>query len=723
MNKFKHIKKLRTIIFFSILIIVILQMGILVGVIMFTDTPNQLNKNSIQIMKNSVYDEGNVLEQKMVQWSDLSKYNDNVTTAIDEKAKKKGVEITELLNNDSARKQILEDLSDVVLSNLRQSGATESFIIFNNSNKDDKKDAIYFRDMNPDDSSLNNYDILVEAGPGSLMSKGGLTLDINWSVTLPVNSDSDFYNKPFNAGNKYKSIDVQNLGYWSHTFNMFSNDIAMITYTIPLLDENHNSYGVIGVGISIEHLKHIIDSKSIIVDNNGAYLLGSSTDSTNYKAHCVAGAEYDSEISNIDDVLITQNTKFSILKDVYIHEDSKKTQAILYEMKLYNTNTPFENEKWVLAGLVHTKKLFEQSKHLINAIIIALASSLGISIIGAFTLSLEMTKPLKMLMLGLKKQNKRQLKLPRTNMFEIDQLAHEIEIRNDEVYNYASKVANIIKICDIKMGVMEYIDNSDKVFCTDKVFTMFELSSEGYEDNYIEKEKFIKDFKNISTKFTEEKYDEQGVYRFNTNDGSRKWVKITVVKENNNQLCLFFDVTKDMLIKEKIKHERDYDVLTKLFNRRAFADEVKRILYSRKCESAIFSIWDLDNLKSVNDTYGHDIGDKYICLLAQTLGQNNRNIISARMAGDEFMVFIYNMDLETMYSKVKEMHKSFISNKLILPDNSELNVSVSAGVAVYKVHGDTYEELMKNADSAMYVVKKGNKCDIRVFEERDKNYF
>ena len=72
------------------------------------------------------------------------------------------------------------------------------------------------------------------------------------------------------------------------------------------------------------------------------------------------------------------------------------------------------------------------------------------------------------------------------------------------------------------------------------------------------------------------------------------------------------DVTQEILEKQKIEYDRDYDLLTDILNRRAFYNIVSEKIENGDLKIGAFIMWDLDNLKYVNDTYGHDYGDEYI---------------------------------------------------------------------------------------------------------------
>ena len=140
------------------------------------------------------------------------------------------------------------------------------------------------------------------------------------------------------------------------------------------------------------------------------------------------------------------------------------------------------------------------------------------------------------------------------------------------------------------------------------------------------------------------------------------------------------------LERRRIEHERDYDILTGLYNRQAF---------QRVCESlfakpetlghAALLMTDLDNLKTINDTYGHDWGDQYLrqtgrCLAAST----PPGTLAARLSGDEFMLLLYGYDSrDAVREELEKLRAALQDSASILPSGSELHISISGGVAWY----------------------------------------
>jgi diguanylate cyclase (GGDEF)-like protein len=127
---------------------------------------------------------------------------------------------------------------------------------------------------------------------------------------------------------------------------------------------------------------------------------------------------------------------------------------------------------------------------------------------------------------------------------------------------------------------------------------------------------------------------------------------------------------------------------------------------------------DLDNLKSVNDAYGHDYGDKYIRLTADTLRvfSSDRTIV-ARLAGDEFIVLLHGYNGKNQIREICENIKNAMKNaSLNLPDGNEVSIQISAGLAWYPDDSRNCDELIRFADFAMYMVKRTNKGQFKEFD-------
>ena len=175
----------------------------------------------------------------------------------------------------------------------------------------------------------------------------------------------------------------------------------------------------------------------------------------------------------------------------------------------------------------------------------------------------------------------------------------------------------------------------------------------------------------------------------------------------------------EALERRRIEHERDYDILTGLYNRQAFRRACEELFaHPEKLGHAALVMTDLDNLKQINDTYGHDWGDQYLRQTGRCLAQSvPSGTLCARLSGDEFLLFFYGYrSREEIRRKLEELQDALHTSTSTLPNGSALHISISAGVAWYPENSTNYNTLKKYADFAMYQVKHSEKGEMREFD-------
>ena len=154
-----------------------------------------------------------------------------------------------------------------------------------------------------------------------------------------------------------------------------------------------------------------------------------------------------------------------------------------------------------------------------------------------------------------------------------------------------------------------------------------------------------------------------------------------------------------------------FDGLTKVLSREMITSYLSYLIQNKKTFTVC--LCDVDNFKSVNDNYGHMLGDEILQILAENIETTvgNKGVVG-RYGGDEFMIIL---DGITEYNDVWEVcHKINVSaGKLKYEKAEELNVTLTTGIVRYPIDGQTYEELLSKADRALYRGKmKGRNCFI-----------
>lgn len=158
-----------------------------------------------------------------------------------------------------------------------------------------------------------------------------------------------------------------------------------------------------------------------------------------------------------------------------------------------------------------------------------------------------------------------------------------------------------------------------------------------------------------------------------------------------------------------------YDELTGIKNYRAFHQDLDKLIADVGEDGFVTLIMlDSDNLKQVNDQYGHHTGDLLIQKVAHALKQVLDEEEAYRYAGDEFMILAPNLNLTRAEEKIRRIQEYLAAHPLIL-EGVEIPITVSTGIAAYPEHASTAEELKRVVDKALYRSKQQGKNCITVF--------
>ncbi len=184
-------------------------------------------------------------------------------------------------------------------------------------------------------------------------------------------------------------------------------------------------------------------------------------------------------------------------------------------------------------------------------------------------------------------------------------------------------------------------------------------------------------------------------------------------------VMLLEDITERKNAEAKISHLARYDELTTLPNRVNFRDEIERLLaISHDAEhlSALLFI-DLDQFKQVNDTLGHPCGDQLLCAVANRLREMLRpEDFVARFGGDEFVVFQQNIRSADDAASLARRAVDRLSERYRI-DNHLVEIGASVGIALTSPEGTSADELLKNADMALYRAKADGRGTFCFFRE------
>jgi len=292
-------------------------------------------------------------------------------------------------------------------------------------------------------------------------------------------------------------------------------------------------------------------------------------------------------------------------------------------------------------------------------------------------------------------------------------------------------------ILDLGTGLWESTEVLDKLFGIDKAYTR---TVEGWEklihpdDQIMMSSYFNNEVLNQKIAFDKEyriiRHDDQVV----------RWVHGCGKLEFNAQgfpvtmRGTIQDITATKLVREEMRHLAFYDHLTQLPNRRMLVKQIGNALAlcSRSRRIGSLLLIDLDHFKTLNDTLGHDVGDKLLQQVAERLtsclrvsdavARSGEYDTVARLGGDEFVVMLEDLSEQTLEaaSKTKIVGEKILSklNQPFFLSTHEHLCTASIGVTLFKDNQQAADELMKQADIAMYQAKKSGRNMLRFFDPK-----
>lgn len=182
-------------------------------------------------------------------------------------------------------------------------------------------------------------------------------------------------------------------------------------------------------------------------------------------------------------------------------------------------------------------------------------------------------------------------------------------------------------------------------------------------------------------------------------------------------VMVLHDVTESVAMAARLAHLAHYDALTDLPNRVLIQERAAQALAlaQRAGHQVAVLYFDLDGFKQVNDTLGHNVGDLLLVQFAQHLRAAVRQSDSVcRQGGDEFVALLQGLEgLEQAYMVARKI-LAICAQPLQVQGHS-LKIGVSGGIAIYPQDGNTFDELARHADEAMYTAKRSGRMQFRLF--------
>ncbi|MCM1253907.1 MAG: diguanylate cyclase [Clostridium sp.] len=184
-----------------------------------------------------------------------------------------------------------------------------------------------------------------------------------------------------------------------------------------------------------------------------------------------------------------------------------------------------------------------------------------------------------------------------------------------------------------------------------------------------------------------------------------------------NMLSKVYNAKKQKQLEEKA----DTDLLTGLNNKLATERKIKEFIEKYPDKQSMMFILDIDNFKKINDTMGHAFGDEVLRSLGKQIGVLFRATdIVGRAGGDEFIIFLKDIaDMEAIKKEAKKVEDFFKDFKA--GEYTKYSATASIGVAIFPQEGNSFENIYKAADQALYKAKKRGKNQLAFYHDMDES--
>lgn len=199
------------------------------------------------------------------------------------------------------------------------------------------------------------------------------------------------------------------------------------------------------------------------------------------------------------------------------------------------------------------------------------------------------------------------------------------------------------------------------------------------------------------------------------------WQTITAVRNDMGKLThyvsVLFDITERHRQEEVVRHQAHHDILTGLPNRQLFHDRLTQALLHARRQGEMLGVMflDLDHFKEVNDSFGHEVGDKLLCEVANRVKASIREGDTvARLGGDEFVLLLPRVRRLDNLAQLAQKVLASLSMPVRIDTTHELKLTTSIGISVYPADGDTPDMLIGRADEAMYQAKQSGRNNYRM---------
>lgn len=642
--------------------------------------------------------------------------------------------------------QVNDKVASDLLQNVSSTEASGALVLLNKGMQDssEQEDIFFIRDSNTDIKLRDNSDIMLQMGSSSLAKRLNISLDNTWTPKTEIGKykAENIAKLKKKVREDFERIEKKNpeeLAFWLGNVELTDDGNDGLVYVQPIVDIHTNTlYGMLVFELNSKVLSEIIDVNVMPSEfSSGFALIQKENDSVegqkseyailiDYFGDHIPGISGESKIAYKK----IKNKYYSGSDDsseVYLLDSGEGSSLNMYgfpkKLRLYNKNsTHYERGVYLVLFLAESNFYFYQSAY-VKGVIVSIVISILFAVLLSMVLSHYLTLPVSSLVGEIESVDiTKKIQFKKTRIKEMDLLAGRIENLSYNIGNFYFKMQNLMEMFGKAVVILEEDASAKIVYKTGRISAML-----GESDS---EEALIEELSNYNFELKMKKYSKGKLIENEKSDALD--VKIIGITNREGKLYLkyekkyfegrwfhiYMDYTQEYDNILKLEKEKNYDFLTSLPNRKYFKELVTERLEKHPYESYAMIMWDLDNLKYINDMFGHDWGDTYLKATADVISTlEGDTVYVSRFSGDEFFAFLkYDGDKEALRNKLNLLQTKLLNSKIEIPGFETIKIRASVGLSWYPDDANNYDDLYKYTDFAMYQAKHTNKGTIAEFD-------
>lgn len=730
-NRGKREKSVFRTILVPLSLLLLLEAIILVLFLMIGGVFPQLNQNTRDILDKQVSNRRNYLQNQMTEyWADIGDLAEGINAKAQNLVDMGDIDLDKLGTDSDEGVPLLLTVTENMIATMYRVKASGIYIVFNTSDLDFEvenatyhaKPGLRIRDLDPQsNTSKQYYDLLLECAPIEVVKAMHISTDTRWNTRFEFSAEHPYdesLRKPFMAAYRHKEkLETLDYGCWSVVEDWHvAPGTYTLDYSVPLMLRDGTVYGVLGVEQLSSYLLQYMPIGELGDVNGSNYILARTLQEEN--AHTI-NADVGISSGNIplgNNELLTMRRQAD---GSYIFNHNNTTYvAAVHKLGLYSSYVPFENENWLLIGARRQSDMYAFSQRVMLLLIVAVLLMLAAGSVGSILIGRRISSPIRRLSQEVMQAQQMPNEIPQlsqTGIQEIDSFSGAFTSLSQNVVKASTRFLRIMEMASVDIGGCEFAlnshDDNERVFVTDNYFPLFGM--EGIDVSRMTRGRLRELRRQVISRVEEVERNEHGrLIRVPLEGNSMRYLRVQETRYEEQVIVLIEDVTASTMERLRIEHERDYDLLTGLYNRRAFYRAAERLFDNpRELRCGALVMMDLDCLKKTNDTFGHEWGDRYIRQAGVCFSKSvPLGTLLARVSGDEFVVFFCGYhSRKAVQSAVNGLIDGIEHSEFQLPDGTHNRIKVSGGIAWYPQDSTDLKELIKFADFAMYRVKHGEK--------------